>query len=238
MLKAWKQITAGGVLMMAACGAAEGAITYAAANGWSGASYWEASWVSASSSFSRDPLHAPDYYVVPANPHDPYGPPLFSYGSASYTAWCRPDRLYTTGSTWVWNTPQLYFSESTASMRLHVEFTTDAEVDFSATLRPSFGSLHDTLLGSLRDQSTEYLSDAYLVGVGSWAGKLGPGGYVLDLAIQSDAPRLGTINDGQERYFGGGYWELSIPGPPSVAWLAAGALALRRRRGRVTGAAR
>jgi hypothetical protein len=220
----------GGALMVlmcgSVCGSALGAITYTAAKGSSYAWYWEGGYVTAGAGFVRDPAQAPDYYVLRSVPRDPPAPPMYSDGSANYTVWCRPDRLYTIGSTWVWNTPQLMFSESGASMALHVEFTTDAEVDFAVRLRPYVDSLHDVLTGSLRSVTTEYLSSTYQMGLGEWSGKLGPGSYVLDLSIRTDAPLSGTINDGSSRYYGGAFWEVSIPTPGTLALLSAGVIGL------------
>lgn len=222
-----------GALIVSMCGTALGAITYAAANGASFAWYWEGGYVNANSGFTRDPVDARDYYVVRSERHDPSGPPMFSYGSSSYTAWCRPDRLYTIGSTWVWNTPQLLFSESGASMSMHVEFATDTEVDFAVRFGPFVDSVHDVLAGSLRAGTTEYLSLAYQTGPSEWSGKLGPGSYVLDLSIRTDAPRSGTINDETSRYQGGAFWDVSIPTPGTPALLGGGVFvvaAARRRR--------
>ncbi len=219
-----------GAAAMMWAAAASGTITYGTANGSASASFQESLSAGASGGFSRDALHPQDYYVSNAYPVAEFGPPVFANASASAWTWLRSDRIYSTAWESVFNTPQIG-GRATASMSLHVEFTTDAGVDFDLQCRAYMNSYHDTVSSSLRSGEIEYLNMFSEVGAGHWAGVLLPGSYVLDLSVWSEAPFPGTVNDGQSRYDGGAWWSVSIPAPGAISLigLAATALVWRRR---------
>lgn len=208
--------------MLVGC-AASGAISYSAASGSVHAMVFDQGYFDGSASFVRNPAAPIDYYVLHAHPYSLW--PNMLTADSQYTVWCRDDRLYTQGNLSVY--ANRFAGYATASMDLHVEFTIDAEVEFSVRLWSP--RVRESITGSLRSATTEYLSEAYAVGAAEWSGTLGPGSYVLDLAASSTTPDLWEPWPDPD-YHGGAYWEVSIPSPPTFAWLAVGVASLRRRR--------